>query len=105
MQNAHPYTEAKPSFKQVPFFASYDIGSGNYPLNNVVSASITYNYNADSFASITIEKSDFTGANTDIHGNVVYDLLISGIDDSGEERIVSINIGPASFTGTIQGIS
>lgn len=64
---AHAYNNSRPVFSQSYVHVTFD-GLNNLEIisdNNIQNLSISYNYNADSFASITYAKKDFTSANYD----------------------------------------
>lgn len=64
---AHAYNDSRPVFSQSSVHVTFD-GLNNLEIindNNIQNISISYNYNADSFASVTYTKKDFTSANYD----------------------------------------
>lgn len=109
------YSNTSAEYSAIPSFSQHKISVfiegiagniSNIPINNVTSVNISMNYNADSFASISIEKSDFTG-DIKVEGvdDPLHDTLLYTTFENANVRITIYSDPNIAFTGKVISIS
>lgn len=100
MSVAHPYNDSRPVFSRSSVHVTFD-DLNNLEIisdNNIQNLSISYNYNADSFASITYSKKDFTSANYDF---IAQQLLSDNLFNSDFRAINSCEISIGAYSNAV----